>query len=311
MTTARIEELLEILPPEAPYLARFSRDLREPHIPAEVYVCAEACNDPAFGSKFLESFLKLGRPLPDSVIEQEFRRVYSYACGQSEDQDAREALALEHPRNMHRRILVRCLLLRDEFDFVQIAQKAGLSEDAVRMYESLFWSVRGRDRIYVTSLVYPESRQETPMNLALRATVQEGISAAEELLGLKNPVEDSGASGHAHAIAGRILSNANFLTKLGFLNQELPATKSALSVLRAFKLERGQQPDTTSERQVGQMSASMAVALSIGRSLEVGSSVFGIGKQSPAFETAKRTRSRRLKRASARQRPPAHLLNAA
>src|SRR6266700_555221 len=195
MSTARIEKLLKILPPEAPYLAGFSRNFGDPNIPVEVNVWAEASNDPAFGSKFIDSFLKLGRPLPDSIIEAEFRRVYSYACGQSEDQDAREALALEHPRNLQRRILLCCLLLRDEFDFAQIAQRAGLSEDTVRMYEALFWNVRGRDKIYVNSLVYPESRQvewapdyalrETLMNLALRATVQVGISAAEELLRLK------------------------------------------------------------------------------------------------------------------------------
>jgi hypothetical protein len=43
------------------------------------------------------------------------------------------------------------------------------------------------------------------MNLALRATLQGGISAAEELLGLRNPVEDSAAAVHARAFASRIL----------------------------------------------------------------------------------------------------------
>ena len=59
---------------------------------------------------------------------------------------------------MRRRFLLSCLLLRDEFDFAQVAQRAGLSEDTVRMYEVLYWNVRGRDKIYVCSLVYPETR---------------------------------------------------------------------------------------------------------------------------------------------------------
>ena len=183
---------------------------------------------------------------------------------------------MEHPQNTHRRILLRCLLLRDEFDFAQIADRMGLSVDTVRIYETLYWSVRGRDKIYVASLVYPQTRQvewapdyplkETPMNLALRTAMHEGISAAEQLLGLSDPVEDSRASDHARALASRILSNANFMAKLGFLNQSLPATDKALRVLRAFKPERGQQTDHAS-RQVNPVSTAMAVSESINRIL--------------------------------------------
>ena len=104
------------------------------------------------------------------------------------------------------------------------------------------------------------------MNLALRATLQGGIRAAEELLGMRNPVEDSAAAVHARAFASRILSNANFMAKLGFLNQSLPATDKALRVLRAFKPERGQQTDHAS-RQVNPVSTAMAVSESINRIL--------------------------------------------
>src|SRR5262245_45615386 len=135
MTITRIEELLNILPPDAPYFARFARDSGAPGIPVEVSIWAEASNDPEFGSKYIDSFVKLGRPLPDSVTEPEFRRVHSYACGLSEDRDAREALALLHPRNLQRRILLQCLLICDEFEFDQIAERTVLSEATVRMYE--------------------------------------------------------------------------------------------------------------------------------------------------------------------------------
>jgi len=50
-------------------------------------------------------------------------------------------------------------LLRDEFDFAQIAQRMALSVDTVRIYEALYWNVRGRDKIYVASLVYPQTRR--------------------------------------------------------------------------------------------------------------------------------------------------------
>jgi hypothetical protein len=295
MTTAQIEKLIKHLPPDAPFLADFSGDFGGTNVPVQVDVWAKACNDPAFGSKFIDSFVRLGKPLPDSITEPEFRRVYAYVsvCGQSEDRDVREALALEHPQNTQRRILLRCLLLREEFDFAQIAQRMGLSVDTVRVYEALYWSVRGRDRIYLASLVYPQTRQvewapdyplkETPMNLALRATMHEGISAAEQLLGLSNPVEDSGASDHAGALASRILSNANFMAKLGFLNQNLPATDKALRVLRAFKPARGQQPDHATKRQVNPVSPAMAVSESINRILTDIEGGWGVrlGRQPP------------------------------
>ena len=87
-----------------------------------------------------------------------------------------------------------------------------LSEDTIRVYETLFWNVRDRDRIYVTSLVYPDTRlvefvpgyplEEDPRNLVLRAAFDYGIQEAEELLGLKNPVQaDIAAIGWRCSIA--------------------------------------------------------------------------------------------------------------
>ena len=173
----------------------------------------------------------------------------------------------------------------------RIAERTGLSEATVRMYEALYWNVRGRDRIYVASLVYPETRQvewapdyalkETPMNLALRATMQGGIRAAEELLGLRNPVEDSAAAVHARALASRILSNANFMAKLGFMNQDLPAMEHALRALRAFKPE-----SDASKRQADTMVDAMSVVASIKRAFADIERSPGarIGLQPPASE---------------------------
>jgi hypothetical protein len=175
------------------------------------------------------------------------------------------------PQNLQRRILLQCFLICDEFDFARIAERTGLSEATVRIYEALYWNVRGRDRIYVVSLVYPETRQiewaadyalkETPMNLALRATLHGGIAAAEEFLGLKNPVEDSGAAVHARAFASRIMSNANFMAKLGFMNQDMPAMEHALRALRTVKSLQ----DDVSEKQVDPIGDAMSVAESIRR----------------------------------------------
>ena len=61
------------------------------------------------------------------------------------------------------------------------------------------------------------------MNLALRAALDHGMELVEEILGLKNPVEDVNGVEHAKALAARILSAGNFVAKIGGLYQDLPA----------------------------------------------------------------------------------------
>ena len=117
-----------------------------------------------------------------------------------------------------------------------------MSEDTIRVYETLFWNVRDRDRIYVTSLVYPDTRliefvpgyplEEDPRNLVLRAAFDYGIQEAEELLGLKNPVQQSNGAQHARALAGRILRAGNFAAQIGLIHQDLPALTNARRLLR-------------------------------------------------------------------------------
>src|SRR5438132_7925332 len=91
------------------------------------------------------------------------------------------------------------------------------------MREALFWNVRDRERIYLCSLVYPETRlvefvpgyvlNEDPMNLALRAALDYGIESVEEILGLKNPVESVKGVEHAKAFTAGI---AVFLKRHGW-----------------------------------------------------------------------------------------------
>src|SRR6266404_6124878 len=199
MTIERIEELLGLLPSEAPYLARIPRSLSVQGFPREIDIRGHVLNDPSFGWNFIQSFLDLGRPLPAQVYEWQLLRPYCYLRYATYDPDARAAIELQHPANWQRRVLLWAMLIRAEYEYGAVANKLHLSEAAVRMHEALFWNVRDRDRIYLCSLVYPETRlvefvpgyvlNEDPMNLALRAALDHGIVSVEELLGLKNPVE--------------------------------------------------------------------------------------------------------------------------
>jgi hypothetical protein len=87
------------------------------------------------------------------------------------------------------------------------------------------------------------------------------LDAAEEFLGLRS--ETSGANGgeQAMAFAAKILSTGNFLAKMGFLHQKLPALEAARGVLRLMKARRKQPPAGGSRRPLPTISIPHAIAL--------------------------------------------------
>jgi|SRR5436190_630774 len=138
MTIERIEELLGLLPADAPYLVRIPRSPSVQGFPPEIAINAHAFNDPSFDWGFVKSFLDLGRPLPALVYESQLLRPFCYLRYAASDRDARAALELEHTANRQRRILLDCMLLRTEYAYEAIAEKLTLSEEAIRIYETLF-----------------------------------------------------------------------------------------------------------------------------------------------------------------------------
>jgi hypothetical protein len=67
--------------------------------------------------------------LPAQVYESELVRPYCHLRYFNDDREAREAIELEQRPNYQRRLLLRCMLLRAEYDDGAIAKKLSLSED--------------------------------------------------------------------------------------------------------------------------------------------------------------------------------------
>ena len=242
MTRERIEELALLLLPD--------RKARIDGIPAEVDAVARAVNDPGYGWKVIKSFADSGQALPAFVTEPALVRAYGYLRNSNDDDDVRQALVVEHSESKVRRIMLRCLLLRPEYGYAAIAERIGITEAAVLIYENLFWNLRDRmdDPIYIASLVYPQGRQvefdpdysrnEDPMYLALRATMNDGIEAAEELLGLRAPAAQSNTERQGQALAARIMGMASFAARMGFLHQDLPIFRHAFRIMKVLRTSR-------------------------------------------------------------------------
>jgi hypothetical protein len=239
-----------------------------------------AGNDPALGAKFVDSFLELRRPLPESIHESEILRAYAYRRFGNPDPNVAAAFALEKESDKRRRILIRCLLLRPEYSYDTIGKKMGCSVDSVRLYEKLFWPVRDQDELFIASLVFPQTRRceleegyaqnETEENLAYRAALRYGMEAVEVLLGFKkNMIMNETTQQMAETLMRDILANAKYLSHLGLLNQDSPGWKKTLAVLRLVNSGRARSQEDLPAWQVGGMSTAAAVSQSLGKGREV------------------------------------------
>ena len=225
MNRQRIQILVGLIPPGAAYRAAIPRECSTLGMPEEVDLYAHAAYDLQFGWGFVQTFAQLERPLPSAVDEPELLRAYATVRYQHQDPDVLAALCLQSSANYLMRIVVCCLLTL-KWDYEAIARYTGLRAEVCRIYEVLFWNMRDRHWIDLMAHVFPAGRQveflpgyavnESLMNLALRAAVQQGLPAIEELLGLRTVPADSDVTGSANALIAQTLNSANAMLQWGF-----------------------------------------------------------------------------------------------
>ena len=272
-----ISHLIGLIPEEAAY-RRHTATARS--LELEIELVAQAHNDPALGAKFIGAFVEVHQPLPACIYEPGFLRAYGHRRFGAPDPDVEAAFALEHDSSPARRILVRCMLLREEYNYHDIGQRVGLSAESLRIYQTLFWPVRDRAPAFVLSLVYPRSAQcelepgyaqnETKENLAYRMALRIGIEAVERYLGIKKDLmkNNSNIDEMADALARQFLGNARSLVEMGFINQDLPGLKNGLAVLRILNAGRRRQ-EITPVRYANGVSAAVAVSQALSRLTDV------------------------------------------
>jgi len=268
MTADRIEELISLLPRNAPYVNNIPRALNKGMgVPEEVDIYAYAMNDPAFGWMFVNSFLDLGFPVPALVYESTLLRPYCYVRYGNYDRNARVALEMQHLHNRSKRALLKCMLLVDDMSYEQIAKTLFLPVDSVHIYEALFWNVRDRmeDKAYLNHVVYPDTRKielqstyitdEDPQSIVLRITLQHGMKVVEEFMGIRNPIQEFDSQNEAKSYESRVLSAGNFMAKVGFLHQhQAYAVSSARHVLQSIKMGGDEHVDDDARRGLEGMS---------------------------------------------------------
>lgn len=250
MNAKRIEQLIGLMPAQNQYVSRAGGDaLGRGQTPAEVTLYAHAMSDPMFGWTFVKSFVDAGKHLPIEVSESVLLRTYCYFKYSNRDPDVRQAFQLRTHAEKMKRTMLHCMLLIDKFSMEHIAGELQMDLDVVEIYENLFWNVKDRlsDKIYINSIVYPESTQilwanqyhlnEDYLNIAVRAAMNHGMETVKAFLGLVSQMSEFDAEGHAKAFEAQVVSTAAHSARIGLLHQkDVPSISSGRSMVQSSKL---------------------------------------------------------------------------
>ena len=250
METTRIEQLVALMPEQNAYTRRLGgRFVPTADVSVEVATYAHSLNDPMFGWVFIKALLDQSQMIPDLVVESPLLRTYAYHRYSNRDPHVRQAFQLRTQTEKLKRAMLQCMLLIDKFSLEHIAAEMMMDLDVVEIYEMLFWNVRDRlhDKVYITSLLFPQSsqvlwvdnyhRDEDFLNIAMRAAAQHGIETAKDFLGMGNPTSEFNAEGHAKAFESQVLSTAMYAARLGLLHQkDAPAIAGGRLMVQSTKM---------------------------------------------------------------------------
>ncbi len=191
----------------------------------------EAMNDRQWGWRVAKTHHASGEPLPPSLSDPHIRRAYRYLRGARDDQMAAAHALKESPNCGNLRRVLQGFLCARDISFDGIASLLDLDPEVVRLFEALFFNVRGRSDSLCAGVMFPETRigavveaemdyHETEMTL-MRVGRDYGWKEVARLAGLRT-LEDEGESTD-DTLAGMertVAANARMLARAGHLNRK-------------------------------------------------------------------------------------------
>ena len=195
----------------------------------EAHDCwTEAITSRQWGWRIASSYHAAQEPLPPSLSDQDVRRAYHYLGGNRDD-------AMAQARSLMRRGTTRTtlqgLLCARDITLEGIASLLGLETEVVRLFESLFFSVRSRETTYVLDQVLPGTRlgaveeahrDYTQEDLIMMRTGRDyGWQEVARLAGL-SPMEAPNETSETMLadMEKTMAANARMLARSGYLNRQ-------------------------------------------------------------------------------------------
>ena len=242
---------------------------------AEVGKFAACYKDLSFLWNFVKSFLDVGGYLPNDFRafqnKEEYelmRRVFNFERFEVRDRELAHAISIDRVLAPLEKKVLRACLLSGDFDLDEVSRKVGISKSVIKIYEKLFFNVldRKKEHLFIASIVYPESRL---VEFDPDYTMQADYGAILQRAGYRGNVDDvlnmAGVRGYITTgptqmivadFENRIMCNALFLARAGFLNTNNLGVTNAKNLLAAAKhggdTESGKSDDSMGAASIGE-----------------------------------------------------------
>src|SRR5262249_35385239 len=144
--------------------------------------------------------------------------------------------------------IIEALLIHPTETVKKTSERLNIARHVVQAFQDLFFDIEGRrdDRLFIASLVYPQSRlvemhenytrSESLEVMLLRAGYDKGPDYVTYLAGVDNLLVAQNASKEAVAkLEANIMANAYILSQTGFLNSNGPGLAHARQLMAAAK----------------------------------------------------------------------------
>jgi hypothetical protein len=232
MNTTAIHETFDLLPSDSvAYRCNppvNGRKTKNSPMPAHLR-WAEAVNDPQWGWRVAMTHQASGEPLPPSLRDPHIRRAYRYLQGARDDQMAQAHALKASPNCMTTRRVLQGFLCARDISLEGIASVLELDADVVKLFEALFFNVRGRGDSFNAGVMFPETRigavieaesdyHEVDLML-MRVGRDYGWKEVARLAGLR-AIEDESTEDTLADMERTIAANARMLARAGHLNRK-------------------------------------------------------------------------------------------
>jgi len=157
--------------------------------------------------------------------------------GFGKDKPFKMALALQTGALSGIREKVKAAMLSQDASFSEISSHYNIDEEALRIFDNLFFSVSGRkeDALWLSNIVYPNSRmvefydnyteQASLQSLLLRAGYKNGFEHVMQISGMsRDPLDTLEASVTAQQLEAVLMAQGLMMAQNGWVNNQHNAT---------------------------------------------------------------------------------------
>ena len=254
MTFEDIYELSEYIPENSRIFNVLELPYSDSNNSFETNRYAIGYRDLSFLWNFIKSFTDTHSLLPNDFTvfrkKEEYDlmlRVYNFERFNTKDRDVAFAIAIDRVLPPYQKNVIKACLLAEDYNLEEVANKLCLPKEVISIYEKLFFNVLDRmnEHSFIASLVYPESRVvEFDPNYVLRASYSSILRRSGYVNGVDDVLNMAGVRGYfaggvTQAVVkdfeNKMMCNALFLSKNGFLNSNHVGITNAKNLLAAAK----------------------------------------------------------------------------